>query len=443
MSGMKFSKTARTLITLSSVLVLGGNYAFAAEQNNPAPHEVTTPLQGNLDLSENGGHDPNPPSDLSEKTGINNSYFGISYVPRTFDFGTTKLQDSVDEQAIPARKEEEKAFHVGVKDKRREDTHTWSLNVKHTINIDNGYQGVTLTIPTSGEVQRNMNDGTRDFQPGDLISQVQKNSTDEVKKEANIEVTKEEKTIMHTTGGQFVNGVYDLNLGDVTLNIPDASRVPSQTLTGNVEWTLSNTPMKQQYLTTQIRNLFKDGNCTTLKTDIRCSDVESAKASIETISDVRQKEYNKNYFEQFVAPCFIEWDLYGNYDNGTNIYLGNAKYFKLADQSRAGIFFDKSSNRKPHDGPGLQNREYIRFSVKRENKEVLGRSFKASDTSTWSGSIEVKPGDTIEIFHLEGTGHRLKAYPTDYKPTRPYEAEELTLSFKVDKDLSLKTFERN
>lgn len=64
---MKISKAVLKAITLSSVLVLGGTYASAAEQNQANPSEATTPLQGNLGLSENGGYDPNPPSDLNEK----------------------------------------------------------------------------------------------------------------------------------------------------------------------------------------------------------------------------------------------------------------------------------------------------------------------------------------------------------------------------------------
>ena len=104
-------------------------------KNQANPSEATTPLQGNLGLSENGGYDPNPPSDLNEKTGIKNSYFGISYVPRTFDFGITKLQDSIKEQTITTTNKNGKTFNVGVKDKRREDTQTWSLNVRHSINV--------------------------------------------------------------------------------------------------------------------------------------------------------------------------------------------------------------------------------------------------------------------------------------------------------------------
>lgn len=443
MKKMKISKAVLKAITLSSVLVLGGTYASAAEQNQANPSEATTPLQGNLGLSENGGYDPNPPSDLNEKTDIHDSYFGISYVPETFDFGTTKLHDSVNEQTITATKESNKTFNVGVKDKRRENTQTWSLNVKHNINIDNGYQGITLTIPTDGEVQRNMNDGSHGFQSSDLISQVQKNSTNEVQKISDINVTTEEKTIMHTTGGQFVNGVYDLNLGDITLNIPDSSKVAAQKISGSVEWTLSNTPMKQSYLTQKIRNLFKDGNCTTLKTNIRCSDVEAAKESIETVKNPQQKKYNQEYFDKYVAPCFIEWDMLGNYNSGTDIYVGNAKYFKLADNTRAGIFFNKTIKSKPHDGHQWADQIYIQFSVIRGNQKILDRAFKAADTQTWSGSIELQPGDIIEIYHKEGTGHRLTAYPSEYKPTKPYEANELTMRFKVDKDLSIKTFERN
>lgn len=275
---MKISKAVLKAITLSSVLVLGGTYASAAEQNQTNPSEATTPLQGNLGLSENGGYDPNPPSDLNEKTGIKNSYFGISYVPRTFDFGITKLQDSIKEQTITTTNKNGKTFNVGVKDKRREDTQTWSLNVRHSINVDNGYQGVELKVPLVGDVKRNMNDGDTPFEADDLTEQVKKNNQNEVNKSENehLMVTSEDQTIMYTNGGQFVNGVYDLQLGDVGLQIPDPSRVPDQTFKGNVTWTLTNTPMKQHYLTKEIRNLFKDGNCTTLKTDIRCQDVEAA-----------------------------------------------------------------------------------------------------------------------------------------------------------------------
>lgn len=278
MKKMKISKAVLKAITLSSVLVLGGTYASAAEQNQANPSEATTPLQGNLGLSENGGYDPNPPSDLDEKTGIKNSYFGISYVPRTFDFGITKLQDSIKEQTITTTNKNGKTFNVGVKDKRREDTQTWSLNVRHSINVDNGYQGVELKVPLVGDVKRNMNDGDTPFEADDLTEQVKKNNQNEVNKSENehLMVTSEDQTIMYTNGGQFVNGVYDLQLGDVGLQIPDPSRVPDQTFKGNVTWTLTNTPMKQHYLTKEIRNLFKDGNCTTLKTDIRCQDVEAA-----------------------------------------------------------------------------------------------------------------------------------------------------------------------
>lgn len=440
---MKHRNAVLQLITLSSLLLLGAPNSFAVENNQPEPSEATTPLQGNLDLSLNGGYDPNPPSDLNEKTGIENSYFGISYVPKTFDFGSSNLLDSVNKQTITATKQEGKTFNIGVKDKRRENTQTWSLNVKHDINIDNGYQGVTVTIPTNGDIHRNMNDGEQKFQSSDLIEQVKKNQTNEVKNVTNIDVNTQEKTIMHTTGGQFVNGVYDLDLGEVTLNIPDASKVPAQTISGNVEWTLSNTPMKQSYLTEQIRNLFRDGNCTTLKTNISCQDVESAKASIETIKDSEQKRYNQDYFDEYVASCFIEWDLLGNYNSGTDIYVGNAKYFRLADNSRAGIFFNKTTTSKPHDGNGWKDKVYVQFSVIRGNQKILNRSFNAADKSTWTGSIELQPGDIIEIYHKEGTGHRLKSYPEEYKPTKHYEASELTLRFKVDKDLSLKTFERN
>lgn len=431
---MKIKRSLLKMVSLSCLLVFGSNSVVAAEMDTANPNEAETPLSGELGLSANGGYDPNPPSNLNKKTGINNSYLGMSYIPQTFDFGSAKLKDDVNEQKVSTTNKGQETFNIGVKDKRRQDNQHWSLNVKHTMSIDNGYQGVSLTVPINGEVKRNMNDGLLEFQEDDLIDQIKKYGSDEVKKAENntINITTEENTIMHTTGGQFVNGVYDLELGDVTLNIPDASRVPAQEIKGTVEWTLSNTPMKQSYLTEQIRNLFKDGNCKELKTTITSEQVEAAKQSIESIEDEKQKTYNQEYFEKYVEGHFIEWCGRGIY----SIDFAKLCYFKNATNSSAEVLFKKEKN-KPNYCFGRQ--EYMRVTIQRGDDLILDEHIEGNDTTPLSTtSAVVQPGDTIEIYHVEGKNDRLGVYPSQYKTGGTTEGNRRTLKYQVTDSLDLK-----
>jgi len=433
---MKFKRSLLKMVTLSCLMVLGSNYVCASEVEQGNPDEVKTPLSGNLGLSENGGYDPNPPSELDIKTEINNSYLGISYIPKTFDFGSTKLKDDVQKQTVTTNNGD-KTYNVGVKDKRRQDTQHWSLNVKHNISIDNGYQGVSLTVPINGEVKRNINNGTSPFHENELTDQLKKYGQNEVKKaeDNTIDVTTQEKTIMHTTSGQFVNGVYNLELGNVTLNIPDASRVPAQTIEGNVQWNLTNTPMKQSYLTEEIRSLFKDGNCKELKKTITSDQVKAAEASIEKITNKEQQAYNRSYFSEYVEGHFIEWFGKGFYD----ISFGKMCYFKDSTNSSAEILFHKIEQQGPH--PFFKNQDYMRVTVKRDDIIVLDEHIQGNDNrAIYTKSAVVQPGDIIEIYHAEGKGRRLKTYPESYKSNgKNNEGNELTLKYMVDSNLDLES----
>lgn len=434
---MKFKHSLLKIVSLSCLLVLGSNYVVAAEMNSGDPCEAQTPVSGDLGLSEDGGYDPNPPSDLNEKTGITNSYLGISYIPQTFDFGSSKLIDDVKEQKVSTTKGE-KTYNVGVKDKRRQDNQQWSLNVKHTMSIDNGYRGVSLTVPINGDVKRNINDGVSDFQKSDLTEQVKKYDKDEVKKAEvdKINVTSTDNTIMHTTGGQFVNGVYDLELGDVTLNIPDASRVPAQEINGTVEWTLSNTPMKQSYLTQQIRSLFKDGNCKELKTTITSDDVKAAQASIDSVVDEEQKAYNESYFKEYVEDQFIEWYGKGIYYQGTgDISVARVNFYKNSTNNKVEMYVHNLEWYTPHSYWG--GKDYMAITVKRGNQVLLDEHIKGDDHLIDTKTVELQPGDIIEIFHAEGKGNRLSVYPSQYKKGGMTNGNERTLKYRINSNLGL------
>ncbi|WP_195971932.1 WxL domain-containing protein [Enterococcus gallinarum] len=235
--------------TLLFASFLGGARAFAEEQQTEAnPKSAETTVTGQLQLSEDGGFNPNPPSpELNKKTNITNSYFGIAYVPETFNIGNVALADTNEEQNIvmygpTGQQLDGKSFHVAVKDKNRKEDRGWTLKAKLSSPIENNNLGIKIKTGTqSNSVKRNMNDGTTAFQPTDLIDQVKKDGSNmEITNSANLEITTVDANVMQAQSGKFVNGAYDLELPQVELHIPDASKVKAQTLTTNVTWTLTN-----------------------------------------------------------------------------------------------------------------------------------------------------------------------------------------------------------
>lgn len=237
--------------TLLLASFLGGARAFADEPHNtPNPADATTEVKGTLELSENGGFNPNPPSsELNEKTSVpENSYFGIAYKPKSFNIGeNVKLADTDEEQFIVMEGQtdeeaEKKSFHVAVKDKTRSTQRGWTLKAKLAESIDQEDLGISIrTHTTANSVQRNINNGTDGFDKKHLINQVKKDGASlEVTNEADLVISTSEANVMQAQNGKFVNGAYDLELPQVELHIPDASKVKAQTLNTNVKWTLTN-----------------------------------------------------------------------------------------------------------------------------------------------------------------------------------------------------------
>lgn len=231
-----------TTLLLGSLL--GGTGVFATE-NNPEPASAETSVTGQLELSDQGGYNPNPPSsNLNDKTGISTSYFGIAYKPTTFNIGEgINLADTNTEQNIVMQNQTSSdKFHVAVKDKRRSTSNQWTLNAKLSNPIDQEDLGISIKTGTQADsVKRNINNGSDEFNPGHLIDQVMKDgSIKEVTTDGNLIITTTDSNVMKTVDEKFVNGVYDLELPQVELHIPDASKVKAQSLSTSVTWTLIN-----------------------------------------------------------------------------------------------------------------------------------------------------------------------------------------------------------
>ncbi|EME8125029.1 TPA: WxL domain-containing protein [Enterococcus faecium] len=233
----KFTSLFSAGIILST-MVGGGLTAFADETT---PEEPTmsvvdtkeTPVKAIFELPENGGENPNVPGDSGNEDNTNNNpdkAFAIAYQPKKFDFGTVKLQDE-GKQTIDSTNT--KAFHVGVKDKQRENI-AWSLkaDLEWTsankdqmegtyIQVDNASVAVNkegvLTDPS--EATKAGVTGLSSFQIGSSAI-----------------------SIMDATAKQR-NDVYDMNLGEkVKLVLPNAKNVAAGTYDGKVTWTLESAP---------------------------------------------------------------------------------------------------------------------------------------------------------------------------------------------------------
>lgn len=233
--------------TLLLASFLGGARAFADDNHNTSdPATAETKVTGELQLSDKGGFNPNPPSnDLHTKNEISEgSYFGIAYQPNSFNIGNVPLADSTEEQNIVFQGPDgsNKHFHVAVKDKTRSDKRTWSLKAKIETAIENENLGIKIKTGTAeNSVQRNMNNGTDPFESKDLIDQVKKdNGGNEVTNTVGLEITTTDNVVMQAEKGKFVNGAYDLKLPQVELNIPHPDKVKAQQLTTTVKWTLTN-----------------------------------------------------------------------------------------------------------------------------------------------------------------------------------------------------------
>lgn len=182
-----------------------------------------TPPGGSVDPSQ-----PNKPSNPGN-SGLNpTSTFALSYIPYQFDFGTTDLtgKSSIDVTATP---QSGKTFNVGVKNT----THTtqgWTLSA--LLKGDLATYGAKVNTTISANSSKVNNNGTLQALPTSNMITVKDNA----------QITSTSFPIMTGNNGNVFAGTYDLDLGKVSLNIPDASKIPSGTASGTITWNLAQTP---------------------------------------------------------------------------------------------------------------------------------------------------------------------------------------------------------
>ncbi|MDU5019335.1 MAG: MucBP domain-containing protein [Clostridiales bacterium] len=175
-----------------------------------------------------------PSEDVDNTKPEETSLFGIAYMPKQFQTGKTVLNDS-GPQSIPVNKINR--FDVGVRDLRNAASQ-WTLSAQLVWNEGKELLGSSIkTTNKTGVVMKNINNGTDPFNPETDLT----NSNDGVLGGTNVEITNVPTSIMTANIGKY-NAVYNYNLGDVSLEIPDAGMVEPGSYSGNVVWSLENVP---------------------------------------------------------------------------------------------------------------------------------------------------------------------------------------------------------
>ncbi|EGP5661806.1 hypothetical protein DSH85_13400, partial [Enterococcus faecium] len=164
------------------------------------------------------------------------SIFGIAYMPKAFNFGSITLQDA-GTQTIPLASGD---YHIAVRDQRMNNNNDtiWKLEARLSWDQGKELSGAELITTNPGEIKKNINDGTSEFKDSDLISCAQV----EAAGFSNVAISSTPNTLMVGRGNIFHNAVYDYNLGEVTLKIPETKSIESGNYSGNIEWNLSFVP---------------------------------------------------------------------------------------------------------------------------------------------------------------------------------------------------------
>lgn len=238
-------KRIKTLVSTASLLgatLVSSGAVFAASTGGAATQE-TTPVQTTLQAPANPTN-PTPPQPDGPNQGANtnnhnnnvNGTFGIAYQPSGFSF-TTNTLNSTGTQSIPVTNQHgSSTYNVGVKDMTH-DTKGWTLTAQLSW-TGTSIAGATIeTTNNTGTVKKNINAGGDFNNSTDLIP-----ATSGVTGTPNLSINSSSQNVMVGQAGTIHNAVYDYDLGNVSLKIPETSTVSAGTYSGNVNWNLQVTP---------------------------------------------------------------------------------------------------------------------------------------------------------------------------------------------------------
>lgn len=221
-------------VLLSSTTLLGAGQVFADDVKN-----AETPVSAELTLKETLDPEDKPsvpqPDTPGEKPGEKpteiEGLFGIAYAPKDLSAKAQLNKNGEQKISLSAGEGVTKKLNVGVQDKTRKKTHTWTLKAQLSWKNDtNNYMQGTSVEATDGNVTEN--------KAGKLTPL----TNDEVTTTAqSLKITQEsEVDVMKASKGKTMNGVYNYQFNNPQLVIPEVSTVSAGNYSGNISWNLTD-----------------------------------------------------------------------------------------------------------------------------------------------------------------------------------------------------------
>jgi hypothetical protein len=235
------SLAAVVLTTLTSTGMAGVAFADTTQNDQKqtpvnttltAPTNTTNPIPPQPD-GGGAGSDGNG-TDSNNKNNQISGNFGIAYQPKSFSFSSNLNASGAQDISITNPNQSKNAtYNVGVKDTLHNQK-GWTLTAQLQWSGNKSIAGATINTTSSGKVMNNTNNGTSNFMSTDLKPV----STTEATGTPNLSINNSAQTVMSGTQGQMHNAIYDFDLGNITLHIPETSTVVADNYSGNVNWNL-------------------------------------------------------------------------------------------------------------------------------------------------------------------------------------------------------------
>lgn len=164
---------------------------------------------------------------------------GMVYLPQQFATNSTTLKDNGKQEILINKNN---SFNIGVRD-ITQSRDSWSMTGQLKWNGSN-IPGTYIQLDANdNSIKINQNDNVTPYDAvRDLTS-----ANEEVMignaEEGHIKITSDSaNTVMKATPEKIKDAIYDYNLGEVSLVIPDAGVVKDGSYSANLEWNLSNAP---------------------------------------------------------------------------------------------------------------------------------------------------------------------------------------------------------
>lgn len=175
--------------------------------------------------------DPNTSSD--NKKIPSSAALSMIYIPSSFNTGKVALKNS-GEQSIPLTRNS--TFNIGIRD--QEDLTTqWKLNAKLTWNSEGSIDNAYLQTTGTSNVKQNINNGVNVYNPSTDLQECS-----DVTGVNNAKITTVDSTLMSNVENKHLNGVYDYNLGNVSLILPNVENIEVGNYSATVTWNLVTAP---------------------------------------------------------------------------------------------------------------------------------------------------------------------------------------------------------